>query len=198
MNYREAYNLFVCNGILFNHESPRRGETFVTRKITRGLANILAGREDKLYLGNLAAKRDWGFAPEYIECQWRILQQDKPDDYVIGTGESHTVEQFVEAAFAYVISIGMRMSKPIPGIFAPPKSITYVQISPRRSAYSAGHQASPFMSWSKSWSMLICRPWDYGKNLTGEGQTILLKNGFDWIGGYHSSWQEVPLDHTHQ
>lgn len=102
VNYREGYKLFACNGILFNHESPRRGETFVTRKITRAVANIVAGREKKLYLGNLKAKRDWGFAPEYVECQWRILQQDRPDDYVIGTGESHTVEEFVQEAFGYV------------------------------------------------------------------------------------------------
>jgi GDPmannose 4,6-dehydratase len=85
----------------FNHESPRRGETFVTRKITRAVANILAGNQSRLYLGNLDAKRDWGYAPEYMECQWLILQQDKPDDYVIGTGESHTVKEFVELAFEY-------------------------------------------------------------------------------------------------
>ena len=102
INYRESYNMFVCNGILFNHESPRRGETFVTRKITRALAHIKAGKQKHLYLGNLEAKRDWGFAPEYVECQWRILQQDKPSDYVIGTGETHTVGEFVNAAFEYV------------------------------------------------------------------------------------------------
>ncbi|MCX7816780.1 MAG: GDP-mannose 4,6-dehydratase [Syntrophales bacterium] len=101
VNYREAYGLFACNGILFNHESPRRGETFVTRKITRALANILAGNQKKLYLGNLNAKRDWGFAPEYVEMMWLMLQQDKPDDYVIGTGESHSVREFVEIAFSY-------------------------------------------------------------------------------------------------
>lgn len=101
VNYREAYNIFACNGILFNHESPRRGETFVTRKITRALAKIIKGEQKKLYLGNLDAKRDWGFAPEYVYCQWLILQQDKPDDYVIGTGESHSVREFVEAAFSY-------------------------------------------------------------------------------------------------
>lgn len=100
-NYRDGYNMFACNGILFNHESPRRGEIFVTRKITRGIAAILAGKEKYLYLGNLEAKRDWGFTPEYIECMWRILQQDKPDDYVIGTGETHTVQEFVNAAFSY-------------------------------------------------------------------------------------------------
>jgi len=101
VNYREGYKMFACNGILFNHESPRRGETFVTRKITRAIANILAGKQKKLYLGNLEAKRDWGFAPEYVECMRLILQQDKPEDYVIGTGESHSVKEFVELAFSY-------------------------------------------------------------------------------------------------
>jgi len=101
VTYREAYNLFACNGILFNHESPRRGETFVTRKITRALANILAGKQKKLYLGNLYAKRDWGFAPEYVEAMWLMLQQDNPDDFVIGTGEGHQVKEFLVKAFEY-------------------------------------------------------------------------------------------------
>jgi len=101
INYREAYNLFACNGILFNHESPRRGETFVTRKITRALANILSGKQTKLYLGNLYAKRDWGYAPEYVQMMWLMLQQEEPDDYVVGTGESHTIKEFVELAFDY-------------------------------------------------------------------------------------------------
>lgn len=101
-NYRDGYDMFACNGILFNHESPRRGETFVSRKITRAVVNILAGKQDKLYLGNLAAKRDWGFAPEYAQMMWKILQQDNPDDYVIGTGESHSVKELVEEAFDYV------------------------------------------------------------------------------------------------
>ena len=100
-NYKEAYNMFATNGILFNHESPRRGETFVTRKITRGLANILAGKEKKIYLGNLDARRDWGYAPEYVEAMWLMLQQDKPEDYVIGTGESHSVKEFLEEVFNY-------------------------------------------------------------------------------------------------
>ena len=100
-NYRESYDLFVCSGILFNHESPRRGETFVTRKITRAVANIKAGKQNKLYLGNLEAKRDWGYAPEYVEAMWRMLQHNEPDDYVIATGETHTVKEFVEAAFSY-------------------------------------------------------------------------------------------------
>ena len=102
INYREGYNLFACNGILFNHESPRRGETFVTRKITRAVANILKGNQQRLYLGNLDVKRDWGFAPEYVEMMWLMLQQDAPDDYVVGTGESHRVREFVEKAFAYM------------------------------------------------------------------------------------------------
>lgn len=102
VNYRDGYNLFACNGILFNHESPRRGETFVTRKITRAIANIVAGKQKKLYLGNLDAKRDWGYAPEYVEAMWLMLQNEKPDDYVIGTGETHTVKEFVEKAFSYV------------------------------------------------------------------------------------------------
>jgi len=102
VNYREAHGMFSCNGILFNHESPRRGETFVTRKITRAVASIVVGRQDKLYLGNLKARRDWGYAPEYVEGMWRMLQRDKPGDYVLGTGESHTIEEFVEEAFGYV------------------------------------------------------------------------------------------------
>ena len=101
VNYREGYKLFACNGILFNHESPRRGETFVTRKVTRALANILAGNQKKLFLGNIDSKRDWGFAPEYVEMMWLMLQQDEPDDYVVGTGESHSVREMVEVAFAY-------------------------------------------------------------------------------------------------
>lgn len=100
-NYREAYGLFLCNGILHNHESPRRGSTFVTRKITQALAHILAGKQQYLYLGNLEAKRDWGFAPEYMEAAWLMLQQDEPDDFCIGTGESHSVKEFLEEAFSY-------------------------------------------------------------------------------------------------
>ena len=115
VNYREGYNLFACNGILFNHESPRRGETFLTRKVTRAIANILAGKQKILYLGNLDAKRDWGYAPEYVEVMWKILQLDKPDDFVIGTGEAHLVREFVERAFSYV---DLRFGK-------------YVEIDPR-------------------------------------------------------------------
>jgi GDPmannose 4,6-dehydratase len=101
VNYREAYGLFICNGILFNHESPRRGETFVTRKVTRAVGRIKAGLQDKLYLGNLDARRDWGFAGDFVEAMWLMLQQDEPGDYVVATGESRSVREFVEAAFGY-------------------------------------------------------------------------------------------------
>jgi GDPmannose 4,6-dehydratase len=102
INYRESYGIFASNGILFNHESPRRGETFVTRKITRAVARIKADLQDKLYLGNLDSKRDWGFAKEYVEAMWLMLQQETPDDYVIATGETHTVREFLEEAFGHV------------------------------------------------------------------------------------------------
>ncbi|MGH7790850.1 MAG: GDP-mannose 4,6-dehydratase, partial [Thermodesulfobacteriota bacterium] len=101
VNYREGYKIFAASGILFNHESPRRSETFVTRKITRGIAMILAGKQNYLFLGNLEPKRDWGFAPEYVEMMWKMLQNDTPGDFVIGTGESHSIKQFMEEAFLY-------------------------------------------------------------------------------------------------
>jgi GDPmannose 4,6-dehydratase len=102
VNYREAHKLYAANGILMNHESPRRGETFVSRKITRAVARIKAGIQNKLYLGNLDAKRDWGYAPEYVEAMWMMLQQDEADDFVIATGESHTPKEFAERAFERV------------------------------------------------------------------------------------------------
>jgi GDPmannose 4,6-dehydratase len=101
VNYREAYGMFVSNGILFNHESPRRGETFLTRKVTRAVAHIRAGLQDRLYLGNLDAKRDWGYAPDYVEAMWLMQQTDQPGDYVVATGETHSVREFVERAFAH-------------------------------------------------------------------------------------------------
>ena len=102
VNYREAYGLFACNGILFNHESPRRGETFVTRKIAMAAAQIYHGRQDRLYLGNLDARRDWGFAGDYVEAMWLMLQQDRPDDFVVATGQSHSVREFLDEAFGYL------------------------------------------------------------------------------------------------
>ncbi|MBE9118106.1 GDP-mannose 4,6-dehydratase [Lusitaniella coriacea LEGE 07157] len=102
VNYRESYDLFACNGILFNHESPRRGETFVTRKITRAVARIVAGKQKKLYLGNLDSKRDWGYAKDYVQAMWLMLQQEKPDDYVVATGETYSIREFLEIAFSWV------------------------------------------------------------------------------------------------
>jgi GDPmannose 4,6-dehydratase len=102
VNYRESYNLFAANGILFNHESPRRGETFVTRKITRAIANIVAGKQKKLFMGNLDSKRDWGYAKDYVRAMWLMLQQDAPDDYVVATGETHAISEFLDIAFSYV------------------------------------------------------------------------------------------------
>lgn len=142
VNYRESYGLYACNGILFNHESPRRGATFVTRKITRAVAAIVAGKQDCLYLGNLYAKRDWGFAPEYVEMMWLMLQQSSADDYVVGTGESHTVKEFVQEAFRYVgvelawygekeqeVAIAAYVDQKLLGII--PKGMALVKIDPR-------------------------------------------------------------------
>jgi GDPmannose 4,6-dehydratase len=102
INYRESYSLFACNGILFNHESPRRGETFVTRKITRAIARIVAGQQKKLFLGNLDSKRDWGYAKDYVRAMWLMLQQDQPDDYVVATNETHAISEFLDLAFGHV------------------------------------------------------------------------------------------------
>lgn len=132
INYRESYGIFACNGILFNHESPRRGETFVTRKITRGLSRIIAGRDDCLYLGNLDAKRDWGYAKDYVEGMWKMLQQKKPDDFVLATGETHSVREFIEEC-AKLLEIDLRWKgkkeKEI-GYDAKTKKV-YIKIDPR-------------------------------------------------------------------
>ena len=119
VNYRESYDLFACNGVLFNHESPRRGETFVTRKITKAIANILAGKQDLLYLGNLDAKRDWGYAKDYVEAMWLMLQQDNPEDYVIATGETYSVRDFLEEAFSLVNLDWQKFVKIDPRYFRP-------------------------------------------------------------------------------
>jgi len=131
VNYREAYGLFACNGILFNHESPRRGETFVTRKITRAATQIKLGLQDKLYLGNLDAKRDWGFAGDYVEAIWLILQQDKPDDYVVATGESHSVREFVEEVFSYLDLDWQKFVEIDPRYFRP-SEVDYLQGDPSK------------------------------------------------------------------
>ena len=140
VNYRDGYGLFACNGILFNHESPRRGETFVTRKITRALANIVAGKQNKLYLGNLAAKRDWGYAPEYVEAMWLMLQQERPDDYVVGTGETHSVQEFLEEAFAYADVDWQRYVEINPRYFRPTE-VEFLLADPSKARERLGWEA---------------------------------------------------------
>ncbi|HEY3918067.1 MAG TPA: GDP-mannose 4,6-dehydratase [Stellaceae bacterium] len=131
VNYREAYGLFICNGILFNHESPRRGETFVTRKVTRAATRIKEGLQDKLFLGNLDAKRDWGFAGDYVEAMWAMLQLDQPDDYVIATGESHSVKEMVELAFG---ELGLDWEKHVEldPRYLRPTEVDFLQGDPRK------------------------------------------------------------------
>jgi GDPmannose 4,6-dehydratase len=205
VNYREGYGMFACNGILFNHESPRRGETFVTRKITRAIANILAGKQKKLYLGNLEARRDWGFAPEYVECQWLMLQQDKPDDYVIGTGESHSVKEFVEHAFNYAgieiewkgngieekgivsslasaltsaLKIGDVLIEIDPHYFRPTE-VNFLLADASKAREQLGWE--PKVKFKELVKIMVDADMELkGLNSSGEGQRILKEKGIDW------------------
>ena len=136
-NYREAYGMFAVTGILFNHESPRRGETFVTRKITRALAEIVAGTQDKLYLGNLDASRDWGHARDYVRAMWLMLQADTPGDYVIGTGESHSVRDFLDAAFGFV-GLGWEPFVEIDPAYFRPTEVEFLQADPSKAKSELG------------------------------------------------------------
>jgi GDPmannose 4,6-dehydratase len=136
-NYRDGYNMFVCNGILFNHESPRRGETFVTRKITRSIANILAKKEKYLYLGNLEAKRDWGYALEYVEYMWQMLKNEHPGDFVIGTGEAHSVREFLEETFSYV-GLDMEEHVKIDSRYFRPTEVEELVADPRKAKEKIG------------------------------------------------------------
>ena len=144
VNYREAYGLFACNGILFNHESERRGETFVSRKITRAATRIKLGLQDKLYLGNLDARRDWGYAADYVEAMWLMMQAEKPDDYVIATGVTHSVRDFLDAAFGYLELDWDRYVEIDPRTTGPPKSICFRETLAKLDANSAGNHAYPF------------------------------------------------------
>lgn len=137
-NYREAYGMFAVNGILFNHESPRRGETFVTRKITRGIADILAGRADKIYLGNLDARRDWGYAPEFVEAMWRMLQQEAPEDFVIGTGEAHAVREFCELGFQHAGLGNWQQYVAIDRRYFRPTEVEHLLADPRKAKEKLG------------------------------------------------------------
>ncbi len=136
-NYREAYKIFAVNGILFNHESPRRGETFVTRKITRALAAIKANKQHKLYLGNLESRRDWGYAPEYVEAMWMMLNRDHPEDFVIGTGESHTIREFLDEAFGYAGLDWHEFVDIDPNYFRPTE-VDYLQSDPSKARNELG------------------------------------------------------------
>lgn len=203
VNYRESYNMFTCNGILFNHESPRRGETFVTRKITSAIANIVAGRQKKLYLGNLEAKRDWGFAPEYVECQWLMLQQDEPDDYVIGTGESHSVKEFVECGFKYagieiewqgdglnekglirsLKSLGdLKVGDIIVEIdshYFRPSEVDYLLADASKAKVKLGWE--PRITFKELVKIMVDADMELiGIEPPGEGRNILIKNNIDW------------------
>ena len=179
VNYRNGYKIFACNGILFNHESPRRGETFVTRKITRGLANIIAGKERKIYLGNLDAKRDWGFAPEYVETMWKMLQQRKSDDYVIGTGETRSVKEFLKEAFSY-LKLNWNDYVEIDPRYYRPLEVEHLLANPSKARKELGW--NPKISFKDLVKIMV----DYdleliGLDSPGQGKKILNDKGMNWI-----------------
>ena len=140
VNYREGYDIFGANGVLFNHESPRRGETFLTRKVTRAIARIRAGLQNKVYLGNLEARRDWGYAPEYVEAMWLMLQQETADDYVIGTGESHSVREFVQEAFGYA-GLDWEEHVEVDQRYFRPTEVSHLRADPGKALSRLGWQA---------------------------------------------------------
>lgn len=178
VNYREGYKMFACNGVLFNHESPRRGETFVTRKITRGLARILAGKEKKIYLGNLEAKRDWGYAPEYVEAMWLILQQEHPEDFVIGTGEAHSAKDFLEEAFGYM-NLDWREYIEIDSRYFRPRDVDFLLSDASRARRKLGWVTKV------TFGELVRIMVDYDLELVdldppGEGKKILEEKDISW------------------
>ncbi|NMC78303.1 MAG: GDP-mannose 4,6-dehydratase [Chloroflexi bacterium] len=184
-NYREGYNIFACNGILFNHESPRRGETFVTRKITRAVAAIQAGKQRHLYLGNLDARRDWGYAPEYVEAMWKILQQDTPKDYVIGTGEAHTVREFLEEAFEYV-GLNWHDYVRIDPRYFRPTEVDYLLADPHRSATDLNWK--PKVCFHELVRIMVDADMErLGLQSPGEGRKLLQEK----FGGWHRWDQQV-------
>lgn len=179
VNYREGYSLLACNGILFNHESPRRGQTFVTRKITRAIAEILAGRQQYLYLGNLEAKRDWGYAPEYVEAMWLMLQQDKPDDFVIGTGECHSVREFLEEAFRYAGLDYQNCVKIDPRYFRPTEA-ELLLADPAKARDKLGWE--PKVSFKELVRIMVDADMEaVGLKPPGEGKVILSNHGLNTI-----------------
>jgi len=178
-NYREGYGIFATNGILFNHESPRRGETFVTRKISRALASIKAGKQHKLYLGNLDAKRDWGYAPEYVEAMWMMLQQDKSDDFVVATGESHSIREFLDESFGYA---GMNWKKYVeidPRYFRPTE-VDYLLGDPSKARQQIGWE--PKVKFHELVRIMVDADLELqGLPMPGEGRRILEER----FGGWH-------------
>lgn len=178
VNYREGYRLWAGNGILFNHESPRRGETFVTRKITMALAHILAGKQRKLYLGNLEARRDWGYAPEYIEAMWLMLQQDEAEDYVIGTGESHAIQEFVQEAFSYV-NLDWREYVEIDPRYFRPTEVGHLQADATKAKKHLGWE--PKITFKELVRIMVDADLQaLGLHAPGEGESILAKKFAAW------------------
>lgn len=177
-NYRDSYDLFASNGILFNHESPRRGETFVTRKITRAVAHILAGNQKHLFLGNLDARRDWGYAPEYVEAMWTILQQPQPGDFVIGTGEAHTVREFLDEAFGYVNLDWADYVQIDPRYFRPTE-VDYLLANPQRAHDAFGW--SPKVCFSDLVRIMVDADLEcLGLPSPGEGRRMLQEHFGHW------------------
>lgn len=178
VTYREGYKLFGCNGILFNHESPRRGETFVTRKVTRAVARILDGRQNKLYLGNLDAKRDWGYAPEFVEAMWLMLQQDQPNDYVIGTGEAHSVREFVEEAFSYA-GLDWREHIEIDPRYFRPTEVDHLRADASKARVNLGWE--PKVNFRDLIAIMVdCDLEAFGLTPIGKGKRILEEKFSGW------------------
>ena len=178
LNYREGYNLFACNGILFNHESPRRGETFVTRKITQGLANIVGKKVNKIYLGNIEANRDWGYAPEYVEVMWLMLQQDKPNDYVIGTGETYSVKDFLNEAFGY-LNLAWKKYIEIDSRYFRPTEVENLRADPTKAKKQLNW--SPRISFKDLVRIMVDSDLEsLGLPSPGEGKKIIKEKGLDW------------------
>ena len=178
VNYRESYRIFAANGILFNHESPRRGETFVTRKITRAIAKIITGEQDKLFLGNLKAKRDWGYAPEYVESMWKILQQDRPGDYVIGTGKNHSVGDFLKEAFRYA-SLDWRKYVKIDPKYQRPTEVNCLLADAAKASKELGWE--PRVTFHELIRIMVdCDLEMAGLKSPGKGKKILKQKGLSW------------------
>ncbi|MAT43886.1 MAG: GDP-mannose 4,6-dehydratase [Anaerolineaceae bacterium] len=187
--YRDGYGMFASNGILFNHESPRRGETFVTRKITRALANIVAGNQKNLYLGNLDAKRDWGYAPDYVAAMWKMMQIDHPGDFVIGTGEAYSVRDFLDEAFGYLNLDWKEYVKIDPRYFRP-NEVDYLLSNPKKSMEAIGWE--PRIKFKELVRIMVDADMELlGLESPGEGSILLEKHHGNWH-RWHS--QVISMD----